>query len=382
VASVEPISIALGGLALTNCNLAPASVWGAFIADVNPDLCMFEMKESAAGLATDLPLFWTNFTTYCSDADWIFIGSTPVQTNDSDMVAQNLITRTHAVTYNKQYLDAYNLFGASWTLANAQGLMGDGVHRSGNGNEYVAAALLKVANAFGVSAAVTPWGIRSTRRIRTSGGFSLAISGYRSGQTDLVNLQPASSVDAEALLNRDLNIKDSAGNLIGSFGTSNSGLQVQVARRLQIGTDGTIYGLVSQSSGTRIAFGHMGNGSLTGTSMIAGSFLGSQGIGYVAGGSTITQITSRTTGVTINGPTGLITLVSTAGSTSWQTMVVSNTSVTAKDSISISQVSGTDVYIWTTRVAANSFSFTFATTGGTTTEQPSFQFNVVKGATT
>jgi hypothetical protein len=107
------------------------------------------------------------------------------------------------------------------------------------------------------------------------------------------------------------------------------------------------------------------------------------GLGYGAGGGgTVTQVTSRTTGVTLNKPSGLITLVSTAGSASYQTCVVTNSTVTAKDSISISQVSGTDIYVWSTKVAAGSFSFTFATTGGTTTESPSFQFNVIKGATT
>lgn len=106
------------------------------------------------------------------------------------------------------------------------------------------------------------------------------------------------------------------------------------------------------------------------------------GIGYGTGsGGAVTQITSRTTGVTLNTPTGAITLVSAAGSASYQTFTVTDSAVAATDTISINQKSGTDIYIITIHaVAAGSFQVSYATTGGTTTEQPVFQFNVIKGA--
>jgi hypothetical protein len=106
-------------------------------------------------------------------------------------------------------------------------------------------------------------------------------------------------------------------------------------------------------------------------------------LGYGTGaGGTVTQATSRTTGVTINKPCGAITLVSAAGSTSWQTFTVTNSQVGAADTIQVSQKSGTDKYmIHVTAVGAGSFAITFATTGGTTTEQPVFNFTVLKGAT-
>jgi hypothetical protein len=107
------------------------------------------------------------------------------------------------------------------------------------------------------------------------------------------------------------------------------------------------------------------------------------GMGYVTGaGGAVTQATSRTTGVTINTPTGAITLVSAAGSTSWQSFTVTNASVAATDTVIVSQKSGTDLYqIFVTNVAAGSFRITFATTGGTTTEQPLFNFAVIKAVT-
>jgi hypothetical protein len=113
--------------------------------------------------------------------------------------------------------------------------------------------------------------------------------------------------------------------------------------------------------------------------------LGSAGvaIGYAAGaGSTVTQGSSRTTGVTINAYSGAITLVSAAGSTSWQSFTVTNSKVAATDTVIVNQKSGTDLYrTHVTAVGTGSFRITFATTAGTTTEQPVFNFAVVKAVT-
>jgi len=102
-------------------------------------------------------------------------------------------------------------------------------------------------------------------------------------------------------------------------------------------------------------------------------------LGYSIGGGAITQITSRTTGVTLNKSSGTITLVSAAGSTSYQTFTVTNSFVAANDVIVINQQSGTDkMAMFVTAVASGSFNITFATTTGTTTEQPVINFAVVK----
>lgn len=106
--------------------------------------------------------------------------------------------------------------------------------------------------------------------------------------------------------------------------------------------------------------------------------------GYSTGaGGSVTQATSRTTGVTINFPTGRITLFSAAGTTAWQSFTVTNSTVDSSDNVIVNQRSGTDLYqIFVTNVTAGSFRITFATTGGTTTEAPTFSFSVVKGAIT
>ncbi len=106
------------------------------------------------------------------------------------------------------------------------------------------------------------------------------------------------------------------------------------------------------------------------------------GIGYGTGaGGTVTQITSRVTGVTLNKVSGAITLVSAAGSATYQTFIVTNSACGANDTPKVVQKSGTDLYeIHVTAVTAGTFNVTFRTTGGTTVEQPVFNFTIVKGA--
>lgn len=122
--------------------------------------------------------------------------------------------------------------------------------------------------------------------------------------------------------------------------------------------------------------------AVTSTSMAATGAITSSGggIGYATGaGGTITQATSRTTGVTLNKLSGAITLFSAAGSATYQTFTVTNSQVAATDVVHVTQKSGADKnIILVTAVGAGTFDITFATTGGTTTEQPVFNFAVVK----
>jgi hypothetical protein len=124
-------------------------------------------------------------------------------------------------------------------------------------------------------------------------------------------------------------------------------------------------------------------GAATGTSLTATGTIvstGTAGVGYATGaGGTVTQGTNRTTGVTLNKTTGAITLFSAAGSATAATFTVTNSTVAATDVIILNQKSGADLYdLMVTAVAAGSFNITFRTTGGTTTEQPVFNFAVIK----
>ena len=125
-------------------------------------------------------------------------------------------------------------------------------------------------------------------------------------------------------------------------------------------------------------------GAATGTSLaVTGAVRssGTAGVGYSTGaGGVVVQGTSRTTGVTINKITGQITLFSAAGTTSATTFTVTNSTVATTDVIILNQHTGADLYdLMVTKTVLGSFDITFRTTGGTTTEQPIFNFTVIKG---
>jgi hypothetical protein len=142
-------------------------------------------------------------------------------------------------------------------------------------------------------------------------------------------------------------------------------------------------GNLSNCTSTSMALTTPVIGAATGTSLIVTGTLvstGTAGVGYATGaGGAVTQITSRTTGVTLNKTAGAITLVSAAGSATAATFTVTNSTVAATDVIILNQKSGTDLYdLMVTAVAAGSFNLTFRTTGGTTTETPVLNFAVIK----
>jgi len=142
-------------------------------------------------------------------------------------------------------------------------------------------------------------------------------------------------------------------------------------------------GVISACTSTSMVMVTPVIGAATGTSLaVTGAVTssGTAGVGYVTGaGGTVTQLTSRTTGVTLNKTTGAITLFSAAGTTTAATFTVTNSTVAATDIIILNQKSGTDLYdLMVTAVAAGSFNITFRTTGGTTTETPVFNFAVIK----
>jgi hypothetical protein len=107
------------------------------------------------------------------------------------------------------------------------------------------------------------------------------------------------------------------------------------------------------------------------------------GLGYGTGsGGTVTQATSRTTGVTLNKPTGAITMFTAAGSTLAAQFTVTNSLVAATDTIILNQKSASNFYIlFVTSVSAGSFNIAFYTTGGFVTDTPVINFAIIKGAT-
>jgi hypothetical protein len=145
---------------------------------------------------------------------------------------------------------------------------------------------------------------------------------------------------------------------------------------------------INQGSNADIAIAPNGSGKTTVASALSatGSILssGTGGVGYATGaGGTVVQGTSRTTGVTINKPSGQITMFTAAGAATAATFTVTNSTVAATDVVHVTVASGaTNLYVLqVTATAAGSFNITYYTTGGTNTDTPVLNFAVIKGVT-
>jgi len=163
-----------------------------------------------------------------------------------------------------------------------------------------------------------------------------------------------------------------------SLAASNSGLNVQATWR--VNSTGGWNAYVGQTAGSVATSGTASLQLSPDGNVIQ---VAPAGLGYGTGaGGTVTQSTSRTTGVTLNKPTGGITLFTAAGSATPTTFTVTNSLVATTDTVVLSVKSGTNVYLTAvTAVAAGSFNVTFWTTGGTASDAPVINYSVIKGAT-
>lgn len=104
-------------------------------------------------------------------------------------------------------------------------------------------------------------------------------------------------------------------------------------------------------------------------------------LGFATGaGGAITQITSRTTGVTLNKASGAITLFAAAPVVgTWVSFTVTDSAVAATDVVIVSVKSGTNTYTaLVTAVAAGTFQISFTSIVGTASDSPVINFAVIK----
>ena len=140
------------------------------------------------------------------------------------------------------------------------------------------------------------------------------------------------------------------------------------------------YGGINASAGTTRYNLYMAG---TAANVFSGdvNIFGTGKLGYTTGsGGQVTQTPSRVSDVILNTTNGSVTLASAAGSTTYQSFNIVNSTVVSTDTVIINQKSGTtDIYeVFVSSVATGNFRVTFRTTGGTTTEQPVFNFAVIK----
>lgn len=212
-------------------------------------------------------------------------------------------------------------------------------------------------------------------RVDSSGNFTLA-STSAAGMTLSVSNQSAgaSAYAGISVLsnNGQTNIQvfsTAGGGLTALSSSTTAGLAVYttIATSLFLGTNNNANHLVIDSTG------NVTKNTATGL------------LGYGTGaGATVTQITSRNTGVTINKPTGAITLFTAAGDPVYNSFVVTNSTVGLKDVVLVSVQTSGALNLYETVVAnvqAGSFTIYFHSISGTAFDTPVFNFAVIKGAT-
>ena len=108
------------------------------------------------------------------------------------------------------------------------------------------------------------------------------------------------------------------------------------------------------------------------------------GLGYGTGaGGTVTQATSRTTAVTLNKPTGAITMFTAAGSATWARFTLSNSLIAANDLV-VCQVNGApsnNYQVFANGCTAGSCWINFVSVSGTASDTPVINFAIIKAVT-
>ncbi len=163
-------------------------------------------------------------------------------------------------------------------------------------------------------------------------------------------------------------------------------------------TDPTFTGTVTGVSKSAVGLGNVENTALStwagSTNIVSTGTLTTQlrvnntgGMGYATGqGGTVTQGTSRTTAVSLNKLSGLITLFNATAAAGTFSFTVNNTLVTSTDLIVVNKVTGTNaanVYIpQVTQVTAGSFRISvYVPTAISVADAPQISFLVLKGVT-
>jgi len=271
--------------------------------------------------------------------------------------------------------DAFG-YKAGYTITSNQANVSIGAYSMSSG---VAAAGTGNNTAVGYSAMM--WADGSVNTNTAVGAAALVGSG---GTHMTGNSNVAVGYQAGAL------ISSGVGNVI--IGTNAEPQNPTDTKSIVIGTSATGFGSNSISIANVIAATGTGTPSTSVTST-AGAFSAggamtsntpAGGVGYATGaGGTVTQGTSRTTGVTINKVTGAITLFAFAPVVgTLYSFTVTNSSVAATDCVVLSVKSATNNYLaYVSAVGAGSFQVTTVSQSGVSSDSPVINFAVIKGVT-
>lgn len=283
-------------------------------------------------------------------------------------------------------------------LSNVTVVSNVAVTQIANGTSVIA------VNGSGGNASITVGGTANLALFTTSGASvigNIAASGFVLGNGSLLT-----GTDKTRIIsgNTNVTIASANGNVtIDVAGTNdvvtvaNTGISVSgivsatgnVQGNFVVANDGEFAGNVAAgnvvSTGFILTSGDIFGGNLYTTGNILSNST-SGGIGFTTGaGTTTTQATNKTTGVTINNPTGQITYAAgnlSAGANVSFTMT--NSTIANSDVMIINHVSGGTIgaYSWYPQCNAGNAVITMVNrTAGILNEQPVIRFVVIKGAT-
>ena len=180
-----------------------------------------------------------------------------------------------------------------------------------------------------------------------------------------------------------------------ALGTYNDGIVVDYVQgtvgngRISVGTNDVIT-FYTGGVGTAPVANIFGNSTISTANVFTNNLYAASGIGYPVVGSTgvVTQGTNRTTGVTLNRPSGQIVLFSQAmGVGTANTFVLTNSSISANDFLMLTQWSGSATgsignYVLSANTSAGQANVTIRANATIAADVPVLQFVVIKASAT
>jgi hypothetical protein len=345
------------------------------------------------GFTVNTGVFKVGAVTAFNSSGVLQAASFPALTGDVTTAGASLATTiaANAVTYAKfQQVAASSLVGnPTGSLANAQGITLAADHSFSGTTLQLGAFTGDITKSAGSLATTIAANAVTYAKMQDVSATQRVVGRNTAGAGDPEEVTASQVLDWIGATQGQILYRGASGWSVLATGTSGQFLKTQGAAANPVWADAVIGVTTANGVSASLASGNLTFtlGAITPSSVAATGAItsssASAGIGYATGaGGTVTQITSRTTGVTINKICGAITLVSAAGSSTYNTFTVTNSSVAATDVIEVSQKSGANLYnVLVTAVAAGSFNLSVSAVSGTATESPVINFIVHKAVT-
>jgi len=203
----------------------------------------------------------------------------------------------------------------------------------------------------------------------------IVIQNQNSGAAASTNFNISNDLGTATTNFGEFGINSSGFTGTGSFSQAGNVYLASATTDLVLGTYGpkSIRFVVNSGATDAMVIDASGNLAITAPS-------GSLGYGTGAGGI-VTQLTSRTTSVTLTKPTGQVTLFTAAPTVgAWLSFNIVNSLVTVNDTVVVSVTGASNTYVATTSVGAGAIFVSFTSINGTASDTPKINFAIIKGA--